>query len=99
MEQHREESFVWPSKMPCSSNWMLELSNALHPQTSSGNMLNRDNSEFNLDTTMGLEANLLKTILNNTSPESEDGQFVYTKLRKNAKLLKEPPFKTSIILC
>ena len=80
---------------------MLELSNALHPQTSSGNMLNRDNSEFNLDTTMGLEANLLKTILNNTSPESEDGQFVYTKVRKKKKILivKRTPFKTCIILC
>ena len=88
MEQHREESFVWPSKAPCSSNWMSELSNALNPQTSSGNMLNCDISDFDLDSSKGLEANLLKTILNNTHPGAKDGQFVYTKLRKNPNLRK-----------
>ena len=67
---------------------MSELSNALHPQSSSGNMLDCDKSEFYLNPTKGFEANLLKTILNNTHTESEEGQFVYTKLRKNPNLRK-----------
>ena len=88
MEQHREDSFVWPSQRPCSSNWMTELSNALHPQTPSGNMFNFDNSEIKLNNPKVFEANLLKTILDNTHADSEDGQFVYTKLRKNPNLRK-----------
>ena len=102
MDQHREEKFLWPSPQPRSTDWMMELSNALHSDAPSGNMFNFDSNE-NTYNGKSFEANLIKTILDNPHPDTNDGRYVYAKLRKNPSLRKSlasfiQPGRTCMVL-